>query len=145
MVSGLACFATIQSAAAKRINCDDSTLCGDKKGFLEKLTDIVTDNINGVDPSYHFSNGEQIACAGHICAFLQKTSNGASGQEVRDGIVKLRNHGCKACGSYPFIDNDVGKGELTVNYVTNDCGQGVCNGALNPKRQGLGNLSRHVI
>ena len=134
VVSALACLAPIQSAAAKGINCDDSTLCGDQKGFLEKLTDIVTDNINGVDPNYHFSNGEQIACAGHIGAFLQKASNGAWGQEVTGGIVKLRNHGCKACGSYPFIDNDVDKGELTVNYVTNNCGQGVCNDALNPKR-----------
>ncbi|KAI8665053.1 Kp4 domain-containing protein [Fusarium sp. Ph1] len=99
----------LQSAAAKGINCDGSALCGDQKGFLNKVSDFITDNING-------------------------TSNGASGQEVRDAILRLKNHGCKGCGLAPFIDNDVDKGELTVNYVTSTCGDGVCNGALNPKR-----------
>ncbi|KAM0437863.1 hypothetical protein ACHAPT_002228 [Fusarium lateritium] len=133
-VSALACLGMLQSAAAKGINCEGSALCADQKGFLVKISDLITDNINGVDPNYHFSNGEQIACSGKLCAFLQKTSNGASGQEVRDAIVKLRNHGCDGCGSVPFIDNDVDKGELTVNYVTDGCGPSVCNGALNPKK-----------
>ncbi|RSM08217.1 hypothetical protein CDV31_008225 [Fusarium ambrosium] len=133
-VSVLVSLGMLQLAAAKGINCDGSALCGDQKGFLDKVSDFITDNINGVDPNYHFSNGERIACAGHICAFLQKTSNGASGQEVRNAILRLKNHGCKGCGSAPFIDNDVDKGELTVNYVTSTCGDGVCNGALNPKK-----------
>ena len=132
--SALACFTMLQSATAKGINCEGSALCGDQKGFLVKVSNLITDNINGVDPNYHFSNGEHIACSGHICAFLQKTSGGASGQQVRDAIVKLLNHGCKGCGSVPFIDNDVDKGELTVNYVSTTCDDSVCNGALNPRK-----------
>ncbi|KAL6353916.1 hypothetical protein LRP88_12911 [Fusarium phalaenopsidis] len=69
-VSVLACLGMLQSAAAKGINCDGSALCGDQKGFLNKVSDFITDNINGVDPNYRFSNGEHIACAGHTCAFL---------------------------------------------------------------------------
>lgn len=118
--------------AALGINCRGSALCGNKSGAMDELRDLITDNINGVDPNYWFRNGEQIACSRQVCAFLQNT-NGAPGQSIRDAIVDLRNHGCKACGSVPFYNNDVNLGMLTVNYVSHDCGKGVCTGALNPR------------
>ncbi|KAF4947655.1 hypothetical protein FSARC_13916 [Fusarium sarcochroum] len=122
------------STMAKGINCEGSSSCLDQGGFLNPLADYITDNINGVDPNYWYANGEQIACKAHICAFLQKTEGGAPGSWVRDAVLAIKRHGCSACGSYPFFDNDVDKGELTVNYVKHGCGDGVCIGALNPKK-----------
>lgn len=128
----LAMLQTPALVVALGINCRGSTLCGNKSGAMDEIRDLITDNINGVDPNYWFQNGEQIACSRQVCAFLQNT-NGAPGQWIRDAIVRLRNHGCKGCGSYAFFDNDVSKGDLTVNYASHDCGHGVCTGALNPR------------
>lgn len=123
-------------ASAKGINCEGGSLCAVNTGILGSIRNLITDNVNGVDPNYYYQNGEQIACAGDLCAFCQN-SNGAPGHSIRSLIVQLVNHGCSACGSIPLFypgDNDVSHGELTVNAVSKDCGYGVCNGALNPKK-----------
>lgn len=68
-----------------------------------------------------FARGEKIACCvqwpGFICAFTQDTDRRIDGRKAKQLFKGIVEHGCKKCGSNPFQDNDVKKGQLTVNYV----------------------------
>lgn len=124
------------------VNCRGSGLCtpvinGPVTGNEAK---VLTDWIQGIeaegyqpvviDSNRIYKNGEQIACyqRSSICAFLQKTANGVSGANVRKLAKYIPDHGCKVCGSvqtdFPN-SNDVNNGELTFNYVTKPCGNGI--------------------
>ena len=91
---------------------------------------------NGVDDNRLYQNGEHIACLkgtivgifpGAICAFLQKTSGGVLGSDIKNLINSLD---CGSCGSIStgFFGGDlnVNDGELTVNAVTKPDCSGVC-------------------
>lgn len=136
-ITALAALSIAGPSSALGINCRGSSSCA--AGFMDHLRNYITDNLNGVDPNYQYSNGEKVACRGYHCCFPQDMGNRKlSGQRVRDLIVALGNHGCSGCGSVPYDwpggPNDVSRGQLTCNYVTATCGNGVCNGALNPRK-----------
>ena len=64
-------------------------------------------------------NGQQVACAGNFCAFLQNAPEAKTVAQVKGYVQALLNHGCQVCGSDPTEPgNDVSKGQLTVNYVS---------------------------
>lgn len=110
-------------ALALGINCRGSSRCGDQPGdTLQRIYDLIQREI---DPAFFFPNGRQIACASSVCAFLQN-SPGANGQLIKDILTDLRDHDCKICGSVPTLfrngTNDVDKGELTLNFVSQPCG-----------------------
>lgn len=93
---------------------------------------------------------EQIACShgsqGSFCAFYQSGASG-SAKDAYNQVQQLLDHGtcllhpqyvirnltlylgCGGCGSVPTVQdgsNDVSKGQLTVNYVTNPSCEGTC-------------------
>ena len=94
--------------------------------------------VNGVDDNRLYQNGEHIACLngkvvgffpGAICAFLQKTSGGVLGSDIKNLASALAPN-CGSCGSVAtgFFGGDlnVNDGELTVNAVTKPNCNGVC-------------------
>ncbi|KAF7556326.1 hypothetical protein G7Z17_g1543 [Cylindrodendrum hubeiense] len=117
--------ATTLLARALGINCRGSSTCNigglahSPSGNLEKVRDAVA-----AGPDGNWSNGQQIACvphvAGRLCAFYQNIGSRTfnKGQSVTY-LDQLRAHGCGVCGSIPTDSgNNVGNGELTVNYVS---------------------------
>lgn len=87
----------------------------------------------GINGTRWYENGEHIMCFTgyaatgfgapspiHTCLFLQN-SGGAPGHSIPPLLDILKNHGCGLCGSVPLFapegDNDVSRGELTINYV----------------------------
>ncbi|KAJ2981163.1 hypothetical protein NQ176_g2201 [Zarea fungicola] len=92
--------------------------------------------IDTIDDNRLYNNGENIACLkgtvllfpGAICTFLQKTSGGVLGRDIKTLMAALGNS-CGACGSvatgFPG-DLDVNHGMLTVNEVTSTKCSGVC-------------------
>mgnify|MGYP005988751167 CR=1 FL=1 len=94
---------------------------------------------------------EQLACShgsqGSFCAFYQSGASG-SAKDAYNQVQQLLDHGtknnftsnhkgrnltlclgCGGCGSVPTVQdgsNDVSKGQLTVNYVTNPSCEGTC-------------------
>lgn len=135
-ITAIASLSIAGPASALGINCRGSSSC--ERGFMNHLRNYITDNLNGVDPNYQYSNGEKVACRGNHCCFPQDMgTRKLSGQRVRDLIVAIGNHGCSGCGSAPYdfpAGNDVSRGQLTCNFVTATCGNGMCNGALNPRK-----------
>ncbi|KAK0252868.1 hypothetical protein LTS09_012025 [Friedmanniomyces endolithicus] len=107
---------------------------------LQRLIDAM----QTVDASWQYRNGDRIACIpgsyeinvsddgaigvnGGICSFLQATSSGVQGGVIKGLVQELQKHGCNACGSIPTTSqNDVSKGELTVNFVSGNING--CNG-----------------
>lgn len=93
--------------------------------------------IDGIDDNRLYNNGEKIACLkgtiifvpGAICTFLQKTTGGVLGRDIKVLMSELQNE-CGACGSIStgFFggDKDVNHGMLTVNAVTSTKCKGVC-------------------
>ncbi|KAJ4354635.1 uncharacterized protein N0V89_006372 [Didymosphaeria variabile] len=86
-----------------------------------------------------FHDGQQVACKScHLtkmegsCVFLQKMgTKTATGKQVKDAVKRLKEKGCKYCGSAPLFTDNVNDGEVTVNYVTNGCikhGDKICAG-----------------
>ncbi|KAK5990862.1 KP4 killer toxin [Cladobotryum mycophilum] len=113
------------SSSALGINCRGSGFCpsDNASGNLINLK-VLVDSIQPRDRSY--GTGQQLACTGSICAFYQNTGSGTAGQ-ASDLLQQLLDHGCKKCGSAPTNPgNDVSKGQLTVNVVSNPSCQGVC-------------------
>ncbi|KAK1824028.1 hypothetical protein LTR12_001561 [Friedmanniomyces endolithicus] len=132
------------------INCQGSWACSifdldpaayDGSGtVLQRLIDAM----QTMDASWQYQNGDHIACIwgsyeinvdddgaigvdGGICSFLQGTSSGVQGGEIKGLLQELQKRGCEACGSIPTTSqNDVSKGELTVNFVSGDING--CNG-----------------
>ncbi|KAK3181606.1 hypothetical protein K4F52_007161 [Lecanicillium sp. MT-2017a] len=130
MVS-FAIFSTvIATAAALGINCRGSGACNLNNASLkEVLTQVKQMQASG-NGGHQYSTGVQLACAqgqyASICAYYQ---NGASGNADRAAqlLQGLIDHGCSQCGSNPTEPgNDVSKGELTVNVVSNPCCKGNC-------------------
>ncbi|CEJ80551.1 hypothetical protein VHEMI00727 [[Torrubiella] hemipterigena] len=127
----LSIAALATTAAAGGINCNGSGYCKINPGAsLQMVHDQVGNLIAAGGGDRHFNGGENIACShgsmGSVCAFYQ---NGASGsaKDAYKQLQDLMNHGCKLCGSIPTQPgNDVSKGELTVNYVTNPGCEGDC-------------------
>ena len=66
--------------------------------------------------SCHFAKNEG------LCVFPQKLGDKTvTGKQVKEAVQRLKDKGCKFCGSAPVWDNDVNHGEITVNYVTDGC------------------------
>ena len=133
--------ALVSSTLAKGINCQGSSACRrancgyDGKNCLQTIGDFI----DMIDESAWYTPGEQIVCSSKssshvirdqpgVCAFVQKLDRHVSGAEVKEAFGRLKAHHCRTCGSVPFDadENDVYKGELTLNYVDSDCGHGVC-------------------
>ncbi|OAA61557.1 Killer toxin, Kp4 [Cordyceps fumosorosea ARSEF 2679] len=116
--------AEVLAARALGINCRGSSTCNvggighSPAGTLEKVRDAVA-----AGPEGQWTNGQQIACVGHVtgrlCAFYQNIGNRSFNKgQTLNYLAALGNHGCRVCGSVPTDDgNDTSKGELTVNYV----------------------------
>ncbi|TQV90465.1 hypothetical protein V2A60_010455 [Cordyceps javanica] len=121
----------LTSATALGINCRGSGFCTINNGAsLQVVHDQVGNLVASGGGDRRFNSGDQIACShgsqGSFCAFYQ---NGASGsaKDAYNQIQQLLDHGCRGCGSVPTQPgNDVSKGELTVNYVSNACCEGDC-------------------
>ena len=99
------------NAAALGINCQGSGRCTGGN-----VATGLRDLIRGNDMNRWYGNGQNIACLGNICAFLQNSS-GANGARILLLAQAIVEHGCKICGSAPFANNNVNTGQLTFNYV----------------------------
>ncbi|KAF4471800.1 TOX4 [Fusarium albosuccineum] len=107
------------------INCRGSSSCGvggighTPNGDLKGVRDAVASGEEG-----NFGNGDHVACIpfafGQLCAFYQNIGSRTFNKEQSvQYLDQLRQHGCIKCGSIPTDPgNDVGKGQLTVNYVS---------------------------
>ncbi|KAJ7137842.1 Kp4-domain-containing protein [Mycena epipterygia] len=108
------------------INCEGSSIC---KGKSAHVASLLVGYIDGIADDAWYNNGQQIACAEDVCAFLQN-SGGNSGKNIKGLAHYIRDHGCTACGSVPIFypgDNNVKDGQLTFNYVSRPaCTIGVC-------------------
>ncbi|KAL1599530.1 hypothetical protein SLS60_007333 [Paraconiothyrium brasiliense] len=110
------------------INCRGSAMClGCKQPLGDGgMYDFIDKNLS--DDAV-FKDGQQVACKScHIaqtegsCVFLQKMGDKtATGRQVKDAVKRLKDKGCKYCGSAPLFTNNVNDGEVTVNYVTHGC------------------------
>ncbi|KAJ5570443.1 uncharacterized protein N7459_009873 [Penicillium hispanicum] len=129
-------LAIASTSSALGINCRGSSNCGSvvtpcdgDQGMsaLQFMQGMIKGRIDQGHGNDFYSEGKQIACTlrkphavlgGGCCLFYQ---NGASGT-LNDVLVRIDNlvdHGCETCGSDPTQPgNDVGNGELTVNYVS---------------------------
>jgi hypothetical protein len=73
-----------------------------------------------------------------ICVFPQSLNPGekVTAKVVKASIGTLISHGCKKCGSNPIHPgNNVGDGQVTINFVRDFCKTGVCDtaGAASPE------------
>ena len=109
------------------INCRGSDKCHGEKGRIEPIRNNIYNlsNIYNVNDDFPISNGEHIACSDSYCAFLQGVTSpdGRPGTktigQIKTYIDAIWDHGCRGCGSDPTEPgNDVSKGQLTVNFVT---------------------------
>ncbi|KAK4892092.1 hypothetical protein LTR10_011051 [Elasticomyces elasticus] len=140
------------SCAADGINCHGSSACAafqknDGSGATYTNPNVVVRLVNfikTVDDNRMYENGQHIACLpglynindggevnGAICAFLQSTTNGMRGNDLKVIAQDLQDHGCRGCGSVPTgypETNDVNGGMLTFNFVNDNTGNcdGVC-------------------
>ncbi|KAK3373169.1 killer toxin Kp4/SMK [Lasiosphaeria ovina] len=67
---------------------------------------------------------QEIGCvSGNLCAFTQNLfpSVWLTSAEIKMFGQQIIDHGCNSCGSTPVYSNDVTRGELTFNYVSNPC------------------------
>ena len=83
--------------------------------------DVLALKIDELDDDRLFEPGEHIACCADDawqCVFTQRTTELVSGARVKELFYGIVDHGCTACGSNPFYNNDVDQGELTINYVS---------------------------
>ncbi|GAB0136014.1 hypothetical protein EsDP_00004332 [Epichloe bromicola] len=113
------------SVSGLGINCRGSGFCPSDgaAGNLINLKAIV-DNIQPRNRRYN--TGQQIACTGSLCAFYQSGATGTA-EQTSGFLQQLLDHGCKKCGSVPTQPgNDVKKGQLTVNVVSDPHCQGAC-------------------
>ncbi|KAI5460914.1 killer toxin Kp4/SMK [Mariannaea sp. PMI_226] len=108
----------VSAAAALGINCRGNTNCAGVLGC--ELSDIIL-QVSELDPSQQFGPGDHIACCGtpgsHLCAFTQNWYETFTAGQALGMLQGLRGHGCGRCGSIPFLNNNVGQGEVTVNWV----------------------------
>ncbi|KAJ2983220.1 hypothetical protein NQ176_g852 [Zarea fungicola] len=145
----LAVVACASAAMAKLepdgINCDGSSNTQffnvkiDKKFGQSPNNQVpaLASIIGGIDDNRLYKNGEHIACLkgtiffvpGSICAFLQSTSGGMLGRDIKTIASELGKE-CGACGSIAtgFFggDKDVNHGMLTMNFVSGGKCSGVC-------------------
>ena len=101
------------AAAQLGINCRGSGLCTGGN-VASGLRDLIR---GSTDTDRTYKNGENIACLGNTCAFLQNAPNGAKIALIQQLAQAIVEHGCKNCGSAPFKNNNVNTGELTFNFV----------------------------
>lgn len=106
------------------INCRGSSACEYTGGNFNALVNTVC---NEVPPGNIYAPNVRIASnchgVGGLSAFTQNTHQIITGAQACVLLRKLQDHGCRECGSVPLggSNNDVSKGELTVNYVSS-CG-----------------------
>ncbi|KAK7193858.1 hypothetical protein DPSP01_010175 [Paraphaeosphaeria sporulosa] len=111
------------------INCRGSAMCSGCKQPLGDggMLDFINDNLS--DDAV-FKDGQQVACKSchltkneGLCVFPQKLGDKTvTGKDVKRAVQRLKEKGCKYCGSAPLGDShNVGDGEITVNYITNGC------------------------
>ncbi|KAJ5126309.1 hypothetical protein N7526_008486 [Penicillium atrosanguineum] len=115
----------IASTSAAGINCRGSGQCslGTVGHTLVNIKDIV-DRIQPRDR--HYDTGQQIACAGSLCAFYQNGAGGTA-DDTSSYLQALIHHKCKTCGSVPTQSgNNIAAGALTVNVVGQPKCQGAC-------------------
>lgn len=60
--------------------------------------------------------------------FPQNNGYGCTLGQAQQAVQNLVNYGCSICGSAPYVDGNDSDGEITVNYVNNECGNAVPNG-----------------
>ncbi len=139
----------INQTMALGINCRGSPTCTQSTKTSHAVKTIAGFINDKIQPCRIYRNGEHIACItdgnilasnGGFCAFLQNTPFGASGLDIQALITSLNSRTddeCNNCGSIPItfpyslggVNADVGKGQLTVNFVgntANPCPTGLC-------------------
>ncbi|KAF2011032.1 killer toxin [Aaosphaeria arxii CBS 175.79] len=114
------------------INCRGSAMCLGCGHYLNRLLDMAS----FIENDAEYPENKRIVCGDcripftklGICAFTQNMEGKKiKGSVVREKLLDIYKHGCRACGSVPvYPGNNVDLGEVTVNWVTNSCGLQVC-------------------
>ncbi|KAL3679133.1 hypothetical protein R1sor_022089 [Riccia sorocarpa] len=117
LLSALLLLNAATRSDALGINCRGSSNCA--AGRAHALSEINT-KVQGLPDANVYPNGQHIACSDNICAFLQNISGTKTAAQIKGYVNQLLAHGCGKCGSVPTEPgNDVGTGQLTVNWVIN--------------------------
>ncbi|KAI8940411.1 hypothetical protein NX059_004101 [Plenodomus lindquistii] len=121
------------------INCRGSRMCDTCKSNSKDVLKLI----NTIPDDAEYGNGEKIACAPcsywefvrldtdpGLCVFannMKKKDEKVKGKRVKEMVAKLVSRGCKNCGSNPVHPgNNIGTGQVTMNFVQKSCGPGVC-------------------
>ncbi|KAK5993975.1 KP4 killer toxin [Cladobotryum mycophilum] len=130
-MKSLSALVFISGASALGINCRGSGFCmADENVSAQQVMDQIGILVAQGGGDRRFYSGQQVACnsgsTGSICAFYQNGASG-TGHDAFNQAKQIIDHGCRICGSVPTQPgNDVSKGQLTINYVSNPCCQGNC-------------------
>ncbi|KAL6159894.1 hypothetical protein ACJQWK_05727 [Exserohilum turcicum] len=120
------------------LNCRGSARCPSCNTGIDQ----ILESLSQIKDLAYYRNGEKIVCRPCYscrgctgepqegpCVFAQKMGR----QEiifafkVREKVEWIKRHGCHRCGSCPVhTGNDGSMGEVTINFVFNGCGNGVC-------------------
>ncbi|KAL3679126.1 hypothetical protein R1sor_022082 [Riccia sorocarpa] len=115
LLSALLVLNAATRSDALGINCRGSSNCA--AGRAHALSEINT-KVQGLPDANVYPNGQHIACSDNICAFLQNISGTKTAAQIKGYVNQLLAHGCGKCGSVPTEPgNDVGTGQLTVNWI----------------------------
>ncbi|PON27290.1 hypothetical protein TGAM01_v203671 [Trichoderma gamsii] len=113
-------IATLAVGAIAQINCRGSAAC---VRTSQQNSQNILNAVQGIDTGRTYQNGERIACAGNICAFLENTG-GITGDLIQELVQDLVNTGC-AAASYLIqapigINRILGEGLQILNKNLNN-------------------------
>ncbi|KAK4168391.1 hypothetical protein QBC43DRAFT_285028 [Cladorrhinum sp. PSN259] len=121
-------------------SCGGSIRCPNNRDIAIRLADADPKNdanivdinagfaIDSIDVQRRFRDGERIACfkvnGGGVCAFLEKTGDGLTGDKIKEIAGLISAAGCAACGSVPIsrASGQEGRsGILKFDFTTRTC------------------------
>ncbi|KAK4228721.1 hypothetical protein QBC38DRAFT_544098 [Podospora fimiseda] len=127
-------FSTLTTAQS----CSGSFRCPKTGDIALRLSGANTDPnvvsvtastaIETIDLQRLYRDGQQIAChrvsGGGVCAFLERTGDGLTGDKIKELAGFIPRSGCKACGSVPISlasGQDGREGILKFDFTTRTC------------------------
>lgn len=117
-------------------SCSGSIRCpGGDSNLSSRLVNANTSgggfSIESIDIQRRYRDGEQIACAkfsnGGICAFLEGTGDGLTGDKIKELAGRIPALGCASCGNVPISlasGQDGREGILKFDFVGRTCLEG---------------------